>query len=241
MSTYVVKAGGKAVVVKRDEASIDGNRWSKYLVAGAAGTFAMLGPHAELDAEITTISVNSLLEDPVVDGYLQLFGPYTFGASGASFAFQQGFSETGAGQGQLAVVGVGNLQIAGFASGPYNYPSNLAYGANVSTQSFGVLAGNRGDMAWGSGYTNSQFVAPGTGYIGFQFDLGGGTQYGYAELNVFGVPDNRATFVQYSWGDVGDSISVGQVANAVPEPGALGILALGAVGVGAWRRRRQAS
>ena len=229
------------MVVKRDVASVDGKRWSKYLVAGAAGTFAILGPHAELDAEITTVSVNTLLEDPTVDGYLALFGPYTFGASGASFAFQQGFNETGAGVGQLTITGGGNLSIAGFASGPYNYPSNLAYGANISTQSFGVLAGNRGDMAWGSGYANSQFTAPGTGYVGFQFDLGGGTQYGYAEVVVNGVPDNRATFVQYSWGGVGESITAGQIANVVPEPGALGILALGAVGVGAWRRRRQAA
>lgn len=229
------------MVVKRDNTSIDGNRWSKYLVAGAAGTFAVLGPQAELDADITTVSVNTLLEDPTVDGYLQAFGPYTFGASGASFYFLQGYNETAAGVGQLAIVGGGNISLAGFAAGAYNYPSNLAYGANISTQSFGVAAGNRGDMAWGSGYANSQFTTAGTGYIGFQFDLGGGTQYGYAEVVVNGVPDNRATFVQYSWGDVGEAITAGQVASAVPEPGALGILALGAVGVGAWRRRRQAS
>ena len=228
-------------MVVNKNSSTDSNRWTKYLIAGAAGSFGVLGSHTELDADITTVTVNTLLEDSTVDGYLQLFGPYTFGASGASFAFQQGFNETGAGVGQLTITGAGNLQIAGVASGGYNYPSNLAYGANVSTQAFNILPGNRGDMAWGSGYSQSQFTAPGTGFVGFQFDLGGGTQFGYAEVVVNGVPDNRATFVQYSFGDVGEAITVGQVAAAVPEPGALGILALGAVGVGAWRRRRQAS
>ena len=132
--------------------------------------------------------------------------------------------------------GVGNIAIAGFAAGAYFYPSNLAYGAPLSSQAFGVGAGDRGDMAWGSGYSSSQFLNTG-GYVGFRFDLGGGTQYGWAELELInGVPTNTFTFKRYAYGMVGESVDVGQV----PAPGALSVLALGAVGLGRFRRHRAA-
>ena len=49
-----------------------------------------------------------------------------------------------------------------------------------------------------------------------------------------GNPLNTATFVRYAWADPGESIRAGQI----PEPGTLGFLALGCVGVLAWRRKR---
>jgi hypothetical protein len=191
---------------------------------------------AESDAAITVVDVNVLLEDRTQgDGYFDVFGPYTFGGPGASFVFQQAFNEIGTDVGVLTVIGNGDIAFAGGPVGPYWYPSNLAYGANLSTQSFGVTAGNRGDMAWGAGYTNSQFLAAGTSYVGFEFDLGGGTQWGWAELEMNGAPDNRATFTRYAYGMVGESIAVGQI----PAPGALSALALGAFGLGGWRRSRK--
>ena len=95
-------------------------------------------------------------------------------------------------------------------------------------------------MAWGAGYYYSQWLNPGTGYIGFQFDLGGGTQYGWAEVQVNGVPDNRGFFFRYGYGMVGDSVFAGEGPRVIPEPGALGFLALGSVGLLAWRRQRAA-
>ena len=45
---------------------------------------------------------------------------------------------------------------------------------------------------------------------------------------------NTATLIRYAWGEPGDQVFAGQI----PEPNALGMLALGAVGIIAWRRKR---
>lgn len=228
------------MVVRKENSDLDSKRWSKYLLATAAGTYSMLGAQAYLDADITTVFVDTFMEDQnQSDGLFTPFGPYTFGASGASFSFQQAYNELGPGVGALVMFGGGDFQIAGNAVSAYFYPSNLAYGANISSLSFNIGAGDRGDMAFGNGYPNSQFLSAGQGYVAFRFDLGGGTQYGYAELIMNGAPDNRATFVQYSYGDVGERVTTGQMATAIPEPSSLGALALGAIGVAAWRRRRK--
>jgi hypothetical protein len=51
-----------------------------------------------------------------------------------------------------------------------------------------------------------------------------------------GAPGNSFTLVDYAWADSGTTIFTGQT--AVPEPGTLGLLAVGAVGLLLWRRQR---
>ena len=46
-----------------------------------------------------------------------------------------------------------------------------------------------------------------------------------------------AQFVGYGWGDPGETIFAGQRPN-IPEPGSLGLLAFGAIGLMAWRKNR---
>ena len=101
----------------------------------------------------------------------------------------------------------------------------------------------------GFGYSNSQWLQAGVGYLAFQFDVGNGTQYGFAELVVEGIPDNRATFVRYAYGDPGFGVFAGtsggfsstcDTFHIVPEPTSLGLLALGSSGLLAWRRKRKA-
>lgn len=93
-------------------------------------------------------------------------------------------------------------------------------------------------MASGPGFDNSRFLVPGVdgeGYVGFMFDVGQGSQYGWAKVRMDG-PENNNTFtvLGYAFAGPGEEILAGQV----PEPGSLGLLATGAAGLLLWRRLR---
>jgi hypothetical protein len=77
---------------------------------------------------------------------------------------------------------------------------------------------------------NGTWIPPGDGYLGFRFDLIDGTHYGYLKIDPFQI--ESATFET----DPNVGIQIGDT--AVPEPGSLGMLALGAVAAGLLRRKR---
>ena len=52
-----------------------------------------------------------------------------------------------------------------------------------------------------------------------------------------GGPSNTLTVQEYAFAGVGETIKVGEI-DAIPEPSSLGLLALGAAGVLANRRRK---
>ena len=102
---------------------------------------------------------------------------------------------------------------------------------------------------------------PGTYYLGFRFNSGAGMQYGWVRIKWGGCtdsgePHNEYVVKDYAWGDVGDQIKTGQKtlndtatpvessaktdAPLAPAEGSLGLLALGAVGLQAWRKSRRA-
>lgn len=114
------------------------------------------------------------------------------------------------------------------------YASRLAAGTPVETQNF-----SRPENGDSTGYLRTPAAsespwAPGdTGYIGLQVNISGVTSYGWAQL-AMGM-DSSVTVLDFAYNDEQDAaIFAGQV----PEPHSALLLALGASGVAAMRRRR---
>lgn len=210
---------------------VNKRRWKMY-AAAAAATVAAGGAENVAEAQIfysgvintpvtnTIIPVAGLGSAPPVIGY----AAHDFGAAG------------GNGRAFFGVFG----QVAGFGSGAFLYASKLAYGQQISVLANFTPPSYFNTLAWGNGYTNSQFLAPGQGYMAFRFNAG--TQFGWARVTMAGAPNNSFVLNDYAYGSVGQAVRVGQTFAPVPEPAtSLGALALGAMGVMAWRRARQAA
>jgi len=120
---------------------------------------------------------------------------------------------------------------------PGNSPVSAGAGTfvNVAQLAQQVLLGGQsfGGGGWQSGVT---------GYAGFRFKTGGTTDYGWFKLvysDVDGLPGSL-TFLGGAFDDTGAAILTGdEGTSSTPEPGTAGLalLALGAAGVVALRRR----
>lgn len=133
-------------------------------------------------------------------------------------------------QGPVGDDGIRNLN-SRFLVGP-----TLAAGYNFDVTGAGARRliddGAMGSDAFG--FTSGQ-----AGFAGFRFDAGGTTLYGWAELTIDVTAPATVTISQWAYEDTGAAIAVGATTAAVPEPSSLGLLALGAAGVTAWRRKKQ--
>jgi hypothetical protein len=216
--------------------SIANRRWTAYMAAAAASTFAGGG---SAEAEIH-YSGNVFIH---LKGNVQKSLPLS---NGASLVFQNIFSGS-------TFLQHFYLSIKGVVSGSaregriHSWLLDLPSGENVSAGTFGSVAGNpdRGIIFtfWSDGYFQPYYGT--RGFIGFRFNTGNGTQYGWARIETSEGSNyrTRETIKDYAWGDVGDAIVTGQKhslqpANAKSVTGSLGLLAFGAQGLEAWRTQR---
>ncbi|HEY2712102.1 MAG TPA: hypothetical protein VGI60_06270 [Chthoniobacterales bacterium] len=77
------------------------------------------------------------------------------------------------------------------------------------------------------------------------FDVGKGPQYGWARIRTsVGGRQNQMEVIDYAWADPGEAIRTGQKrerreSKATTSEGSLALLALGGMGLLAWRKRRE--
>jgi hypothetical protein len=104
------------------------------------------------------------------------------------------------------------------------------------TQTFG-RPGNSINFAAAGG----QATLGADNYFGVQFqnEATGATNFGWVKITFGATPGVRA-ITEYAYENAGASINIGQI-TAVPEPTTLALLATGATGLIALRRRRQAA
>jgi len=217
---------------------ISETRWLAYVTAGAASALACAN---SAEAEIhysghvsIKLTGNAQASLPLSNGASLFFENINFGSTFEQFFF-------------CSIKGV----IAGSARGEdFGYSriflSKLGLGENVSAGRFYSVAGNPGYGVLIHFWSDGPFAPPnggiGRGFVGFRFNTGNGTQYGWARIKTetgsnYHVHD---LIKDYAWGDVGDAILTGQrhslqPANANSVAGSLGLLAFGAQGLDAWR------
>jgi hypothetical protein len=148
--------------------------------------------------------------------------------------------------GDLSVTGTGTNGVVGFydsvgertfasaLDGSQVIAGNLTFQSNaeMASASKKIKVDEDVDGPWAG--ANNKF-------LGLRFDIGGSDHFGWARLSV--GEDASATIHDWAYESVAGA-SIHALA-AVPESGSLGVLAMGALGVGAWldlrKRRKEAT
>jgi len=237
----------KTKKLPRKPAAVAKGRWAAYAAAGAA---TALGGTPSAEAEI---HYSGLVNHNFAHG--SFAGPLD---PGATLALNVG-TGTGVGGNGSNSFGAINIRtparstlgafVGTQAYGAGFYLLELPRGASLPLQHFG------NSCRWSSSCScqvcyggaiggSGRFRDRQVGFIGFVFNRGAGIQYGWARVQTSGPPNYRFRLVDYAWGDPGDRIKTGQkssagnMVDAVTESGSVGLLALGAAGLIAWRKRR---
>jgi hypothetical protein len=208
-------------------ASIAKTRWVAYAAAGAAT--ALAGSQSAEAAIHYSGRVNELFLVGEADT-LKLDRP------GDSFRLSHTSYGYGAND-KFAIFGIASAAFRGFSG--RGYVSKLGFGQPISMGNFiqqhGLMVRNGNPHQWN----------PGEGFIGFRFNKGAGVQYGWARIKISGVPKYDFVLLDYAYADPGERLTAGQTLEntssdeQAPDQGSLGGLALGAVGLLAWRKSRK--
>jgi hypothetical protein len=108
--------------------------------------------------------------------------------------------------------------IVGASISSYQYPSNLSSGQVISSGNTLMAGSARGDMNWNScAYPNSQFCGGTDAFMGFHFQIGGNTHYGWARVQVAANPLSMI-IKDYAYNaTAGASIAAGQTLGVVED------------------------
>jgi len=222
----------------RKSATINNSRWLSYATAGAASAFA-----AAHSAEGTIHYSGTINQQFKGCGKTATFQLDRAGDFLRLRHTSLGCSSSYSGAGFFNVRGRAGASIAGFYSSRYGglSASNLKRGQLISNRPF-IPAQQSRSAVLGAGVGSIGQFNGGIGYVGFKFNNGSGDQYGWVRIQTRqGDIFHHFILRDYAYGDVGDRIKAGQKSSSdiARDQSSLGWLALGAVGLLAWRRTRQ--
>lgn len=219
---------------RRQTATVSYSRWFAYAAAGAA-TAAGTAPFVEAEIHYSGL-VHAKFNGTFFSS--QLF-PLT---GGAKLNFER-FTSFGSIFWDYVAVRDAAVS-AGIRTAYPRSAEKLSFGQIVSTGRFyNGSVNNKLVMGYPS-TAYGQFKDPGQGFVGFKCDVGNGTQYGWARVLMGEAQKHNFVLKDYAFADPGEPIRAGQTSSAgdmvdkVPDSGSVGLLALGAAGLVAWRKRR---
>jgi hypothetical protein len=225
--------------------SITNGRWTAYMAAAAATSFA-----AAHTAE-ATIHYSGLVNQKITGNHF-----FRFPLDPAGGSFEAIHNNYVAGSSSWSAGGGGRLYFHGARSAAINgvictctdrtqaqvCASKLnsldVISARPFAQGFAFLAYDVYGVP-GFWFSCGNFQDRGVSFAGFKFNNGAGDQYGWVRVRMRGGTRNYFSVIDYAYGDPGERVLAGQTGanTSAPELESLGGLALGAVGLLAWRRR----
>jgi MYXO-CTERM domain-containing protein len=218
-------------------ASIPKTRWASYAAAGAAT--ALAGSQSVGAA----IHYSGRLDVPFEGECGTAVQTFQLDQPGDSFRLTRNPYYCGYGVDYVNIFGIASAGVRGFGGNRYTgYVSKLSFGQRISRGPFVQNSYNKilvGKIT--SSFGAAQWTKNGLGFIGFSFNNGAGVQYGWARIRMTGYGRaNVFKLFDYAYADPGEPLRAGQTSSdeQAPDQGSLGWLALGAVGLLAWRKSR---
>ena len=199
------------------------SRLNQYTLLAAATAAAAVGTQQADAAIIYSGVVNIPIPDNVDGVYIDV----DTGLTGATAGVTPGWDLNPYASGRSFFTTGANAGVASSTAVAGGVLQNLAIGATIDGSRLFAKDNFAGaaDMV--------QFPAGGTGIVGFRTDSG---SFGW--LRFTSAAAGPGAIVDYAYEDGGTGILAG--AGAIPEPGSMGLFALGAVGLASWRRRKVA-
>jgi len=228
-------------VVQLDEGL--GKRLRSYALAATAAGVGALGTPLGADASIIYAPVDiPIVPDQSVQFSLTNNGLNILSISNGGhvycFSATCGIFMTLGGLGASEAAGLVTTRI-----GFYTFVASLQQGAVIGPADHFTHKANMGSFT--SGQCFGPWACGRVGFLGARLNIDGKTHYGWVSLGVAAVPGGPLSPPGYGGEITGYAYQTNPnqsiVAGETPEPGTLGLLALGSLGLALWRRRNVAT